>query len=151
MRRRMMHDEFAEFVRNEPGGATIDELAQRFLATQAVTSEFREAALVNEVKVNLRKAINEDRIDGMPRLQSVLRKDPTTGDERPVYLQATMFDIDDFKQQWRRADDVERRCRAKKQKLERDFAGAFPEERPLAQQMLLFKKRGTGGAGGHAA
>ena len=152
MRRRLLHEEIGEFIRNQPGDVTIDELARRFLATQVVTAEFREAALINELKVALRKAINEDRVDGVPRLQSVLRKDPATGEERHVYVQATMFDVDDFKQQWRRADDAERRCREKKQKLERDFATAYPEEKPLRQQMRLFDDRnGRDDAGGHAA
>lgn len=149
MRRRLMHEQIGEFIRNEPGEVTIDELAKRFLATQAITDEFREAALINELKVALRKAINEDRIDGVPRLQSVLRKDPASGEERHVYVQAMLFDVGDFKQQWRRADEAERRCREKKQKLERDFGQAYPEERPLRQQMLGFRK--DNGAGGHAA
>lgn len=151
--RRMMHEEFAAFVRSQTGDVTIDELARRFIATQAISADFREAALVAEVKVNLRKAINEDRDDdGVPRLQSVLRTDPATGQPRPVYVQSTMFEVDDFKRQWRKADDAERRCREKKQKLQRDFAAAFPDEQPLLQQLLPFVKRpADDGAGGHAA
>lgn len=144
----MMHDEFADFVRRQPGPISIDDAAQRFIATQFITDEFRGAALLNEVKANIRKAINEDRVDGAPRLQSVRRKHPESGKERPVYVQSTMFDVDDFKQLWRRADAEERRGRDKKSRLERDFAASYPDERPLRQQLFGFD---AGDAGGHAA
>lgn len=150
MKRRMMHDEFREFARRQVGPLSIDDAAEEFERTHAFTPEYDRAARRRQVKVDLRKAFNEYRDeDGSPRLQSVLRIDPSTGEARPVYVQQTMFEIDDFKRQWRREDELEKRASAKKQKLERDFANAFPDERPLRQQMMPFDN--GNGAGGHAA
>ena len=123
-----------EFLYRERKSMTIDEMADKVMASVHIPGEYRTAALRRCVKSDIRRSIKRLTMpDGLPVWHSI----PEPDGKVKRYKQLELFDRDDFVRVWNAYDRQEKHAARMKDGLEKYFSQKFVGE-TLKQYMLPF-------------